>query len=58
MFSRYLLFYMFLCVLSCRIIKTSPLPTAYSLVLLESSRFFVKSYKVPELSRNLLFPKT
>lgn len=57
MFSWYLLFYMFLCVLSCHIIKMSPWPTAYSLVLLESSRFFVKSYKVPKLSRDL-FPKT
>lgn len=58
MFSRYLLFYTFLCVLNCHIIKTSPLTTAYSLFFLESSCFFVKSYKVPKLSRNLLFPKT
>lgn len=39
MFSQYLLFYMFLYVISCHIIKTNPLPTPYLLVLLENSLF-------------------
>lgn len=57
MFGQYPMFFMFFCVLSCHIIKTSPLPTAYSLVLLESIRFLSSHIKFLNYEETCCFQK-